>query len=441
MKQVTTSGPELSPRDSYIALLAGLSLFLSTIEYLFPKPLPAFRLGLANLPVLLSFGVLRPREILLLGFFKVLGQALVNGTLASYVFLFSLGGTAASLLVMTLWYYAFKGRTSYLGISLAGALASNVVQVALSLSFVFGESAWVIVPYLLTLGTATGVLIGFFAMRFSATSRWFASTVSELGLLPSGMPGGAQLAGDDGTGERSAGQSPGAEKSGSRRRGTKYKAFKRELRKKLAAHTTRNVHPLFMFAAGLVLLILFVTQSRLDLRIVQTGILFAAAFLIGKGPSLGYFLSLIFGVTFFSLLQPLGRVLVTVAGFSITESALTQGLYRGLTLTGLVLSSLIMIQPKLRIPGRPGFFLTRIFAYYEQVNQRRSGLTARGLVGSLDGILADIWKPGEQARSIPTEADAAATEGREPSTRTSPQFAIAGVLLIGVFIFMSAIDT
>ena len=129
----------MSPkRQNLVAFLGGLSLFLSTLEYLFPKPVPFFRLGLANLPILLSLGILHPREIVVLGFLKVLGQGLVNGTLASYVFLFSLGGTAASVVAMYGYYRLFPHWTSYLGISLIGALASNLVQVWLSLGFIFG---------------------------------------------------------------------------------------------------------------------------------------------------------------------------------------------------------------------------------------------------------------------------------------------------------------
>ena len=183
-----------SQRHALIAFLGGLSLFLSTIEYLFPKPVPFFRLGLANLPILLSLGVLNWREILLLSVFKVLGQGLVNGTLASYVFLFSVGGTASSVAVMYGFYRLFPRRSGYIGISLMGALASNLVQVWLSLYFIFGTSAWVIVPYFLGMGSATGLVMGIFSTIFAARSRWFADFVGAFGIRPSGLPGAPSLA-------------------------------------------------------------------------------------------------------------------------------------------------------------------------------------------------------------------------------------------------------
>ena len=58
-----------SPNDrrlDLVAFMGALCLFFSTIEYLFPKPFPFFRLGLANLPVLLSFDLFSPGYVLLL---------------------------------------------------------------------------------------------------------------------------------------------------------------------------------------------------------------------------------------------------------------------------------------------------------------------------------------------------------------------------------------
>ena len=77
-------GRESSKKLDATALLGALSLFLSTLEYLIPKPLPFIRLGLANLPILIALFLLPPKFIFLLIGLKILGQGLVNGTLFSY---------------------------------------------------------------------------------------------------------------------------------------------------------------------------------------------------------------------------------------------------------------------------------------------------------------------------------------------------------------------
>ncbi|MDO4507705.1 MAG: Gx transporter family protein, partial [Spirochaetales bacterium] len=57
-----------------------------------PKPVPFFRLGLANLPIMLSFLCMTKKESTALIFLKVLLQGIISGTLFSYIFLFSLAG-------------------------------------------------------------------------------------------------------------------------------------------------------------------------------------------------------------------------------------------------------------------------------------------------------------------------------------------------------------
>lgn len=171
--------PELSDprkrrrsRMEIISFLGALCLFLSAVEYLIPKPLPFFRLGLANLPLILGLGFLSPGDLALVLLLKVLGQGLVNGTLASYVFLFSLAGSAASVLTMYAVHRAAGRHISLVGISVTGAMASSVVQLALSITFVFGETARLIAPLSLGSGLVTGVIIGLFARRFEGESRW-----------------------------------------------------------------------------------------------------------------------------------------------------------------------------------------------------------------------------------------------------------------------------
>jgi len=154
------------------AFFGALCLFLSAVEYLIPKPLPFFRLGLANLPILLGLRFLKPADLILVILLKIFGQALLNGTLASYVFLLSAAGTLASVVTMS-GVHRFGGRhVCLIGVSLAGALASSSIQVILAIAFIFGEAARVIAPLSIGSGTAAGLLVGIFAERFVLKSTW-----------------------------------------------------------------------------------------------------------------------------------------------------------------------------------------------------------------------------------------------------------------------------
>jgi heptaprenyl diphosphate synthase len=172
MRSLADSHPRTYERLDLIAFFGATCLFFATIEYLFPKPFPFFRLGLANLPVLISLRLFSARYVLLLVLLKVLGQGLINGTLASYVFLFSLGGSFASIFVMLAVDRLLRDRISLVGVSVFGALASNVVQLYLSIRFIFGLSAWIIAPPFVALGVASGVAVGLFAQKFFEQSRW-----------------------------------------------------------------------------------------------------------------------------------------------------------------------------------------------------------------------------------------------------------------------------
>lgn len=166
-----------------IAMLGALSLFLSTVEYLFPRPIPFMRLGLANIPVILCLDLLpseKGRESVLptLAYFllillKVLGQGIINGTMASYVFLFSLAGSFASGVMMYLAWRFLKRNITFVGISILGALISNMAQIILSIAFIFGSTAWRILPLFLGIGLVSGCIMGIFAQRFSEKSLWW----------------------------------------------------------------------------------------------------------------------------------------------------------------------------------------------------------------------------------------------------------------------------
>lgn len=164
-----------------LALLIASSLFLSMIDHLIPKPVPFFRLGLANLPVLIALPLCRPADLARLALFKIVGQGVLTGMLFSYVFLLSAAGTLTSVAVMWTAYRSLDGRISLIGVSALGALASNTVQLVFARFVVFGSGVILLAPPLYLTGLITSVLLGVVANRFIATSRWFAlvSTVAD----------------------------------------------------------------------------------------------------------------------------------------------------------------------------------------------------------------------------------------------------------------------
>lgn len=160
-----------------LAFLTALCLFFSTIEFAIPKPFPFFRLGLANLPIILSFYILSPKNSILLILLKIFVQNLISGSLFSYTILFSIGGSLASGLIMLFLFHSLYKKIpnaiSLIGITLAGSLFNCVVQLGISFLLIFHENTKFVAPFMLGLSFVTGLLLGVFAEYFTNNSKWF----------------------------------------------------------------------------------------------------------------------------------------------------------------------------------------------------------------------------------------------------------------------------
>jgi heptaprenyl diphosphate synthase len=166
--------------QSVVSLAAAVCLFLASIEYVIPKPLPFLRIGLANLPLLLALDLFPTLQFFLLLGLKILGQSLIQGSLFSFTFLFSLCGSLASGAVMLAARRALRGSTSLIGISILGALASNLVQLMLARYLVFGRSAWLIAPPFLLVGLISSGVLGYLAQVYRDRSTWLRKIFPDL---------------------------------------------------------------------------------------------------------------------------------------------------------------------------------------------------------------------------------------------------------------------
>lgn len=160
--------------EDLVAILGALALFLAIIEQVIPKPLPFIKIGLANLPILLSLVLLNPRDIIKLIILKSLGTSLLTGTLFSWLSLYSLAGSFTSGLIMFLTFKLFNKRVSMIGVSVTGAFFNNVVQILIAYLILGRGVIYLGLPILIT-GLVTGTILGLFANRFIKKSKWIRS--------------------------------------------------------------------------------------------------------------------------------------------------------------------------------------------------------------------------------------------------------------------------
>ncbi len=118
-----------------------------------------------------------------------------------------------------------------------------------------------------------------------------------------------------------------------------------------------SISPWLLFGVGLVNLVPYVFVISLYARAVQVFVFYVLA--AGeKRIRLHYYVVLVLSVVLFYLFVPNGRVLFRIGSIPITELALQNGLYRGLSLCGYVFLSLWSISPFLRFPGSFGKLLS-----------------------------------------------------------------------------------
>ncbi len=437
-------------RSDVTALLAAFCFFLSTIEYMLPKPLPFMRLGIANLPILLAVDFLPFNWFLVLVAAKVVGMSIVSGTLFSYVALFSLAGTMVAALVMRGVRRVSGQAVSLVGVSIAGAVSSNATQMLIARFVIFGEVAWLIAPLFLLTGLITGTLMGFFAEYFVEHSNWYAYATgasempdtedgSDIGLgldsaddgLWGGAPGRASRAsgtgGDTGPSEQVDAQ------DGIGRRAAK-KASRSVRRRRYEA----LIEPWVAAVLGVTIAVIFLLQQGLFVKALFFLLFILWAWAAGKRFSLISTLIVMVGIVATNLLIPSGRVLLRLGPIVITEMALSEGLSKALTFEGLMYLSKAAIMPGLHFPGKFGAIIAEAFQYYDHIIEYRGKVHAKTAVRDIDELLQKIWLDARFAGpSAEQAAQAAGTAFLSNQSRTRRSFIFALIIftiVVGILI-------
>ena len=107
-------------------------------------------------------------------------------------------------------------------------------------------------------------------------------------------------------------------------------------------------------------------------------------------------LILVIAVTFFALLTPNGKVLISLWNFNITEGALKSGLFKSGILLILQYFSKIFVSSKIKLPSKAGQFISQVFLIYEKLSQneirqiQHEEKEKQGTVKKIHGILDRI---------------------------------------------------
>ncbi|AFG38033.1 hypothetical protein [Spirochaeta africana] len=192
---------------------------------------------------------------------------------------------------------------------------------------------------------------------------------------------------------------------------------------------TRKIHPQLLFLTGAAMVVLFLLQSNLLIRLIQVALFGMLATMNGKRIMWGYFLVMVGSITFFHLFQPAGEVLYRLGRFPVTAGALHTGLFKGLTIIGLVFISLFSIRPNLRLPGHVGGLLSGTLLYFERILEYRGGLRLHGLLDSIDRVLEEMFPVQELHKAEPVGGVSAHRNGLPPTTLVGYLFCVGLMFL------------
>jgi len=152
---------------SRMGLLVALGLVLQIIEGTIPPilPLPGAKLGLANLATVIALVILGPWEALGVNILRCLLGGLLRGSFIGLTL--SLAAGTAATLVMAALYSLGPRPLSLTGISIAGAVTHNAVQLWVAMLLVGFAGLQHYLPYLLLIALPTGFFIGIAARRLA----------------------------------------------------------------------------------------------------------------------------------------------------------------------------------------------------------------------------------------------------------------------------------
>jgi heptaprenyl diphosphate synthase len=423
-------------RSDLTALLAAFCFFLSAIEYMLPKPLPFMRLGIANLPILLAVDFLPFKWFLVLAAAKVIGMSIISGTLFSYVALFSLAGTMVAALVMRGIRRLGRDSISLIGVSIAGAVMSNAMQMLIARFVIFGEVAWLIAPLFLLTGLITGTAMGFFAEYFVEHSNWYACATGASEVMDG--EGGVDQAAcrtdrDLAAMPAKAGTDTASEQTDARRPAGQLGAKN----KRRAARRQRYeslLEPWMAAILGVVVATVFLLQQSIFVKTLFLLLFIFWTWLAGKRFSLVSTLIVTVGIVATNLLIPSGRVLFRLGPIVITEMALREGLSKALTFEGLMYLSKAAIMPGLHFPGRFGAIIAQAFQYYDRVIEYRGKVHAKTIVHDIDVLLQKVWLSSKLVGESSKQTGQAASmvfPSMQSRTRSSVVFVFIVVIIVG----------
>lgn len=140
------------------SLMFAAALVLAIVENMLPPlpiAVPGVKFGLSNIAVMYALFFLGKKQAYTIGILKSAFVFVTRGGIAG---LLSLSGGILSITVMILLMVIFRGKVTYLIISIFGAIFHNIGQFIVITIIYTGMNMWAYFPVLLVSGLAAGIV-------------------------------------------------------------------------------------------------------------------------------------------------------------------------------------------------------------------------------------------------------------------------------------------
>ncbi len=146
-------------KTAALGILTALSLVVFIIENLFP-PLfvPGAKMGLANIFSFAALIMYGPVEAFAVVIVRTVLGSLFAGNVS--MLMYSLTGGVAAMAVSSILMYAAYPRISIMSVSIAAAVAHNIVQNAVYVLITSTALMFAYMPYLALIGVLSGAIVG-----------------------------------------------------------------------------------------------------------------------------------------------------------------------------------------------------------------------------------------------------------------------------------------
>ncbi len=153
-------------RIAFLGLFVALAFVLSYIEFMLPLNIgiPGAKIGIANLAVMVTLYTVGEKNAIALSIIRVVLVGLTFGNIS--MMMYSLAGAALSLFAMLL--ARRIGKLSMTGVSVLGGVFHNVGQIIVAMLVLETKSLLYYLPFLIIVGTITGIVIGIVSSLITA---------------------------------------------------------------------------------------------------------------------------------------------------------------------------------------------------------------------------------------------------------------------------------